>query len=106
MTNSSRNNFPNNSPSNSKDSSDNHQRVRIYTMGSCPFCTRAKNLLSKRGISYQEILVPDNDDAQWAALYQLSGLRTMPQIFNGDQLIGGYTELAELDQQDQLKSLK
>jgi glutaredoxin 3 len=84
---------------------DSSNKVKVYTMSYCPYCTRAKQLLSKRGIQFEEIMVGEDDDAQWDALYKLSGMRTMPQIFNGDQLIGGYTELAALDQKDQLKSL-
>lgn len=80
--------------------------VVVYTMAFCPYCERAKALLKQRGIPYQEKLVPMDDDAQWDALYQRSGMRTMPQIFAGDRLIGGYTELAELDRQDALKSLR
>jgi glutaredoxin 3 len=74
-------------------------------MHHCPYCLRAKQLLSQRGIPFQEHLVEEEDDAQWDALYQRSGMRTMPQIFFGDELIGGFTELAALDQKNQLKSL-
>jgi glutaredoxin 3 len=81
------------------------EKVIVYTMNYCPYCLRAKQLLTQRGVPYAEVLVPEEDDAQWDALYQRSGMRTMPQIFNGDQLIGGYTELAAQDQKDQLKSL-
>ena len=86
-------------------SSNSAPEVKVYTMSNCPFCVRAKKLLTERGISFQEILVPEEDDAQWDALYKLSGLRTMPQIFAGDRLIGGFTHLAELDKSDGLKSL-
>lgn len=80
--------------------------VKVYTMPNCPYCTMAKRLLTARGISYQEILVPLEDEAQWDALYRLSGMKTMPQIFAGDRLIGGYMDLADLDQEDNLLSLK
>ena len=80
--------------------------VTVYTMQSCPYCERAKALLKQRGIPFSEKLVPMDDDSQWDALYKLSGLRTMPQIFKGDSVIGGYSDLAELDGKDQLVSLK
>lgn len=80
--------------------------VTVYTMQSCPYCERAKALLKRRGIPFTEKLVPMDDDSQWDALYKLSGLRTMPQIFKGDSVIGGYSDLAELDGKDQLGSLK
>jgi glutaredoxin 3 len=81
------------------------KKVKVYTMENCPYCLRAKQLLKQRNIPFEETLVPEDDDAQWEALYKLSGMRTMPQIFAGTQLIGGYTDLAELDKKDGLKSL-
>lgn len=81
-------------------------KVKVYTMKYCPYCIRAKELLKQRGILFTEIEVNEDDDEQWEALYQVSKLRTMPQIFNGEQLIGGYSELALLDQKDKLTSLK
>ena len=80
--------------------------VTLYTMEYCPYCVRAKALLTQRGVPFSEVLVPESDDEAWDNLYELSGLRTMPQIFKGDRLIGGYSDLAELDQRDQLKSLR
>jgi glutaredoxin 3 len=81
-------------------------KVKLYTMDYCPYCERAKALLTKRAVAFEEVRVPDDDDAQWDALYLRSKMKTMPQIFNGEQLIGGYTELAALDSRDQLQSLK
>jgi glutaredoxin 3 len=75
-------------------------------MESCPYCLRAKELLKRRGIPFKEVLVPIDDDAQWDALEKKSGLKTMPQIFAGDRLVGGYTELAAQDGKDQLASFK
>lgn len=79
--------------------------VVVYTTRVCSFCTRAKNLLNQRGIPFQEIVLANDDEAAWQALYKKSPMKTVPQIFQGDRLIGGYTELAALDQVDQLKSL-
>jgi glutaredoxin 3 len=79
--------------------------VVVYTMHYCPYCERAKQLLKSRGILFQEVLVPEEDDAAWDALFERSGMKTMPQIFAGDRLIGGYSDLAALDQKDQLRSL-
>lgn len=81
------------------------KKVKIYTMAYCPYCKQAKQLLSQRKIEFEEILVEEDNDHEWERLYQLSGMKTMPQIFNGDQLIGGYNELSALDKKDQLKSL-
>ena len=81
-------------------------KVLVYTMNYCPYCERAKALLKKREIPFQEILVAEDDDAKWDELYRLSGMKTMPQIFHGERLIGGYTDLAAQDSKDQLASLK
>jgi glutaredoxin 3 len=80
--------------------------IIVYSMSNCPYCTKAKNLLSSKGIPYKEINTDGYSDAEWDELCDRSGMKTLPQIFNGDNLIGGYTELAEVDGQDGLKSLK
>jgi glutaredoxin 3 len=83
-----------------------NSEITVYTMQSCPYCVRAKELLKRRQIPFKEVLVPMDDDDQWEALEKRSGLKTMPQIFAGDRLIGGYSELSEQDGKDQLASLK
>ena len=80
--------------------------VTVYTMDFCPYCERAKGLLKERGVSYSEVKVPMDDEAQWDALEKKTGLKTMPQILHGEKLIGGYTDLAAIDQKDRLASLK
>ncbi len=82
------------------------KKVILYTMDYCPYCERAKQLLTKRAVAYQEIRVAEDNDAEWDALYEKSQMRTMPQIFCDDKVIGGYSDLANLDAQDQLASLK
>ena len=81
-------------------------QVKIYTMQNCPYCVQAKKLLQARNIAFEESLVLRENTAEWDRLYKLSGMRTMPQIFAGERLIGGYTELAALDKKDTLSSLK
>ena len=70
--------------------------VKVYTTTICPYCFRAKALLSKRGIAYQEIDV-SNDDETRAWLVKATGQRTVPQIFIGEESVGGSDELAALD---------
>ena len=79
-------------------------RVIIYTTPSCPFCVRAKRLLHERGIAYDEIDVAD-DDALRADLVQRTGRQTVPQIFIDGRSIGGFEELAALDETQQLDPL-
>ena len=81
-------------------------QVTVYTMQYCPYCVRAKELLKTRGVAFKEILVAEDDDAAWTDLEKKSGMKTMPMIFNGDTLIGGYQQLAELDRSTALASLK
>jgi glutaredoxin 3 len=80
--------------------------VIVYTMNHCPYCLQAKRLLTQRGIPFREVLVGDDDDSMWDELFKKSGMRTMPQIFAGEKLIGGYRELSQLDQENGLESLR
>jgi glutaredoxin 3 len=72
-------------------------KVLIYTKSYCPYCDRAKALLTRKGASYEEISV-EGDEKLYTELKQKTGLMTVPQIFINDELIGGYTDLAALDQ--------
>ncbi len=82
------------------------KEVVVYTTSPCPYCTRAKELLSRRGVPFREILYRYDEEEKWDELEKRSGMKSMPQIFHGERLIGGYTELAELDATDKLLSLK
>lgn len=76
--------------------------IKIYTTTHCPFCTRAKELLESNGIAYKAIDLSDNPE-ELLALKERTGMRTVPQIFIGDELIGGFQELAELHRRGELK---
>jgi glutaredoxin 3 len=82
------------------------KKIVVYTSAYCPYCERAKSLLRQKGLPFEEVRVADDDDAAWDELEKRSGMKTMPQIWAGDELIGGYTELAARDTQDGLASLK
>lgn len=77
--------------------------VKIYLTQWCPYCQRAKALLDLRAIPYEEIDV-DGDHPTRAWLREATGQRTVPQVFIGEDSIGGYTELAELDRSGGLKT--
>jgi glutaredoxin 3 len=78
--------------------------VRIYTTRVCAYCIAAKRLLRARGLAYEDIDVT-SDDAKRAWLVETTGRRTVPQIFIGGESIGGYEELASLDQSGKLSGL-
>jgi glutaredoxin 3 len=71
-------------------------QIKMYTRAYCGFCFAAKNLLTKRGLEYEEISLL-NDTIAEKEMQELTGRRTVPQILIDDQAIGGYTELAEMD---------
>ncbi len=75
-------------------------------MERCPFCKNAKSLLTQRGLPFEEILLSMQDDAAWESLEKKSGMKTVPVIYANQELIGGYTELKALDDQNQLAPLK
>lgn len=79
--------------------------VKVYTMSNCPFCEAAKMLLKQRGVEFSEVKLGMNDDDAWDALYAKSKMKTVPQIFAGDRLVGGFTELSTQDRADKLASL-
>jgi glutaredoxin len=68
-------------------------KAMVYTIDRCPYCDAAKELLTNKLISFEEINI-SNDDEQKIALITKTGHRTMPQIFIDDNFIGGYNELA------------
>ncbi len=73
------------------------KKVTIYTSEQCPYCEKAKRLLAKHGIAFEEITIGWEDDAAWAALEARSGLKTVPQIFIDGKILGGYTDLVNWD---------
>jgi glutaredoxin 3 len=76
-------------------------KVTIYTTAYCPFCSRAKRLLQKKGVSFEEIDA-EGDDALRAWLVEKTGQMTVPQIFVGERSLGGFSDLDELDGQGRL----
>lgn len=76
--------------------------VTIYTTDYCSYCRAAKALLGLSGILYQEIDV-SRDAAQRAWLLERTGRRTIPQIFVGEDSIGGFDELVALKQSGELR---
>ena len=77
------------------------KQVRVYTTRICGYCVMAKRLLNSLDIAFEEIDVSrDYEARQW--LVTATGQRTVPQIFIGEQSVGGYTELAALNRDGRL----
>ena len=79
--------------------------VKMFTTQVCPFCQRAKMLLKQRGVAVIEEVRIDLDPVQRDAMMQLTGRRTVPQIFIGDTHVGGCDDLIALDQRGGLLPL-
>ncbi len=79
--------------------------VRIYTTPICPYCVRAKSLLSRKGVAFDEIDVFMDPEARKEMEANTGGARTVPQIFVGDTLVGGCDELHALERDGKLDSL-
>lgn len=79
--------------------------VEIYTTTICPYCVRAKSLLTKKGVAFQEINVEDDETLREAMIQRAGGRRSVPQIFIGDRHVGGCDDLYALDRQGALDPL-
>ena len=80
-------------------------KVQVYTTTYCPFCTRAKALLMKKGVAFDEIDVTDDDELRQKMVLMAGGRRTVPEIFINGKIIGGYDELRALESKGELDPL-
>ena len=71
--------------------------VKIYTTAVCPYCVQAKQILKARGVVELEEVRVDTDPAQRLKMMELTGRRTVPQIFVGQTHVGGCDDLMALD---------
>lgn len=81
-----------------------NRSVRIYTMRMCPFCSMARELLQQKKVDFEEIPL-DADAKRRRRLAEETGRYTVPQIFIGEAHVGGYDELAVLEQAGRLDQL-
>lgn len=77
--------------------------MTIYTTRYCPYCHAAIELLRRKKIEFREIDVSEDDE--FDALVKRTGWKTVPQIFIGNEMIGGYQELTKLDQAGKLDKM-
>ena len=78
--------------------------VVVYVAGWCPYCQRARGLLSKKDLQFREIDV-DDDPKLREEMIARSGRRTVPQIFIGEKHVGGCDDLFALDERGELDRL-
>ena len=71
-------------------------RVKIYSTGTCPFCEKAKHLLRRLNIPFDEVRIDRNPATLKEFARATRGARTVPQIIIDDKCIGGFVELTEL----------
>jgi glutaredoxin 3 len=76
-------------------------RVQIYTKKCCAYCVRAKALLDRKGVAYEEIDAEGKDELRsWLA--EVTGQRTVPQIFADGKPLGGFSDIDALDRKGEL----
>jgi glutaredoxin 3 len=79
-------------------------QIKIYTTDPCSFCTRAKQLLQLRGLAYEEHNLA-KDPSGRAALSELTGMMSFPQVVIDAEVIGGFMELVQADRSGRLREL-
>ena len=73
------------------------QAVKMYTTAVCPYCVRAKQILKAKGVEQIEEIRVDTSPELRDHMMQITGRRTVPQIFIGDTHVGGCDDLMALD---------
>ncbi len=80
-------------------------KVEIYTTNYCPYCTRAKDLLKRKGAEFVEYDVTNKDEDRIKLVEKSGGRKTVPQIFINGQHIGGFDDMVALDKAGKLDPL-
>ena len=80
-------------------------KVEVYTTSYCPYCVRAKSLLSRKGVAFEEIDVTDDEALRTKMIEMSGGRRTVPEIFINGKIIGGYDDLKALEDAGKLDGL-
>jgi glutaredoxin 3 len=81
------------------------QTVKIYTTGTCPYCIQAKRLLAQRGVTELDEIRVDLLPGERQKMMDITGRRTVPQIFIGATHVGGCDDLMALDGRGGLAAL-
>ncbi|AFZ02721.1 glutaredoxin 3 [Calothrix sp. PCC 6303] len=80
-------------------------KVEIYTWRTCPFCIRAKSLLTRKGVEFTEYSIDGDENARSKMAQRANGRRSLPQIFINDTHIGGCDDIHDLEAEGTLDSL-
>ncbi len=78
--------------------------IKMYSKDPCPYCVNAKRLLTNKGLAYEEIDLTDKPE-ELQKLKEKTGWKTVPMIFIGDKLIGGYNDMKALEQSGELDKM-
>jgi glutaredoxin 3 len=81
------------------------RQVRIFTSDACSFCVRAKNLLAKKGVDFEEVYFPRHDFEARRRLVELTGRYTVPQVLVDGTPLGGWDDISALDAEGRLDGL-
>jgi glutaredoxin 3 len=81
------------------------QTVKMYTTAYCPYCIRAKQILAAKGVDSIEEIRVDMEPQERMKMMEITGRRTVPQIFIGDTHIGGCDDMVALDRRGGLDPL-
>lgn len=73
------------------------QSVKMYTTAVCPYCVQAKRILKSKGVEHIEEVRVDIQPEERVRMMEVTGRRTVPQIFIGDTHVGGCDDLMALD---------
>lgn len=79
--------------------------IILYSKDYCPYCVAAKNLLTQRGVAFEEVDVTHDEKRYQEMLERAAPRRTVPQIFIGGKAIGGFDDTKKLDSEGQLEKL-
>lgn len=79
--------------------------VYMYSTRICPYCMRAERLLIQKGVVQVRKILIDENPQQMTKMIEITGRRTVPQIFIGERHVGGYDDLVELDLDGELDPL-
>jgi len=77
----------------------------MYTTQFCPYCSNAENLLKSKGFNISEKIYIDQDPKELTKMMEMTGKRTVPQIYINKIYIGGFDELRKLDNTGELDKL-